>query len=295
MAKNVTVGFVGQGYVGKNYANDFENRGFTVVRYALEEPYVQNKEAIKGCDVVFVCVPTPTTPKGFDSSIVEAGLKLVGRGKIAIIKSTILPGTTRRLQAKYPRLTLLCSPEFLSVATAAKDAAAPFSNIIGIPKTGQKHADAAKLVHSILPTAPFTHTCSSEEAEIIKYAHNFNGYTQILAFNMIYDLARHFKSDWNQIEKALQADPYIPTRYAKPVHKSGRGAGGGCFIKDVAALRALYAHTVKHPEGVALLRALEKKNIALLKATKKDLDLLAGVYGAQILKTSSRRAQGKTR
>ena len=41
------IGFIGQGWIGKNYADDFEKRGFTTVRYALEAPYVQNKEKIE--------------------------------------------------------------------------------------------------------------------------------------------------------------------------------------------------------------------------------------------------------
>lgn len=36
------IGFIGQGFIGKNYADDFENRGYEVVRYALEEPYLKN-------------------------------------------------------------------------------------------------------------------------------------------------------------------------------------------------------------------------------------------------------------
>ena len=65
----IKIGFIGQGYVGKNYADDFERRGYKVVRYALEEPYRKNKEQIRDCDLVFIAVPTPTTPKGFDESI----------------------------------------------------------------------------------------------------------------------------------------------------------------------------------------------------------------------------------
>src|SRR3989338_6825777 len=84
------IGFIGQGWIGKNYANDFEKRGLKTVRYALEVPYAQNKEKIKECGIVFVAVPTPTTPKGFDASIVESALGLVGKGKIAVLKSTIL-------------------------------------------------------------------------------------------------------------------------------------------------------------------------------------------------------------
>ncbi|OGG58827.1 hypothetical protein A2765_00400 [Candidatus Kaiserbacteria bacterium RIFCSPHIGHO2_01_FULL_56_24] len=289
-AKKPLIGFVGQGFVGKNYADNFEDRGYKVIRYALEEPYRSNKDKIKETDIVFVCVPTPTTPKGFDASIVEEGLKLVGRGKIAVIKSTMLVGMTRKLQKKFPDITVLCSPEFLSVATAREDSDNPFSNIVGMPSDGKKHKAAAELVHSILPNAPFAHICMSEEAELIKYAHNFNGYTQILAFNVIYDLADHFGCDWEQIESAVMADPYIPTRYAKPKHKSGRGAGGACFIKDVAALSSLYQTTVKRPEGVAFLKAAEKKNMALLLETNKDRHLLEGVYGPKAVA----RAHAKT-
>ena len=56
------IGFIGQGFIGKNYADDFERRGFEVIRYALEEPYRANKEKIRECDIVFIAVPTPTTP-----------------------------------------------------------------------------------------------------------------------------------------------------------------------------------------------------------------------------------------
>ena len=66
----MNIGFVGQGWIGKHYADNFEARGYMVVRYALEEPYVKNKEKIKECGIVFIAVPTPTSPKGFDASIV---------------------------------------------------------------------------------------------------------------------------------------------------------------------------------------------------------------------------------
>ncbi|MAF59714.1 MAG: hypothetical protein QF858_01765 [Candidatus Pacebacteria bacterium] len=277
------IGFIGQGYIGKNYADDFENRGYDVVRYALEEPYNGNKEKIKDCDIVFVAVPTPTTPKGFDSSIIEDALTLVGEGKIAVIKSTILPGTTKDLQEKHKDILLLCSPEFLSEATAAHDAASPFSNIVGIPEGSHKYKEAADKVHSVLAEAPFVLTCSSVEAEIIKYTHNGSGYTQIMFFNIMYDLANKLGGDWEQIEKAVKADPMICNRYASPVHKTGRGAGGHCFIKDIAALRELYGETIPEDnKGFEVLESMEEKNKKLLKDSDKDLDLLEGVYGKDI-------------
>jgi nucleotide sugar dehydrogenase len=277
--KGPLIGFVGQGYVGGTYANNFEKRGYSVIRYSLEPAYIGNKEAIATCDIVFVAVPTPTTPKGFDYSIVEAGLKLVGKGNIAVIKSTLLPGTTRKLQKKYPSIIILCSPEFLSVATAQEDADNPFSNIIGVPGTNKKFRDAAEAVHRVLPNAPFSHICSSEEAEIIKYAHNVSGYTQILTFNALYDLAGSVGAKWENIQSAINADPMIANRYSNPVHKSGRGAGGACFIKDFSAFAKLYRDTVGKKEGIEFLKAAEKKNIMLLVGTNKDLDLLEGVYG----------------
>src|SRR3989344_1463941 len=240
MRKKPLIGFIGQGYIGKNYADDFEKRGFQVVRYALEAPFNGNKEKIKDYDIVFIAVPTPTTPKGFDYSIIKNVLSLIGIGKIAVIKSTILPGTTEELQKKFPKIIVLNSPEFLSEKTAARDASNPFSNIVGIPQSSEKYQKAAKLVHGVLPKAPFTLTCKRKEAELIKYIHNGSGYTQIIFFNTMYDLARTLKVDWQPIESAIFADPMICNRYAKPLHKSGRGAGGNCFLKDFAALSRLY-------------------------------------------------------
>ncbi len=273
------IGFIGQGYIGKNYADDFESRGYSVVRYSLEEPFINNKEKIAECDIVIIAVPTPTTPSGFDSSIVESAVSLVGVEKIAVIKSTLLPGTTKAIQKRYSDRIVLFSPEFLSEATAANDAGAPFSNIVGIPIDDELHREAARAVHVVLPTAPFTLTCDSNEAEIIKYAHNISGYTQIITFNLLYDLAASQGCDWENINKALLADPYVCNRYSNPIHKSGRGAGGHCFIKDFAAFADLYEKSIGEKEGVNALRSFEEKNKKLLKDSKKDLYLLEGVYG----------------
>lgn len=288
------IGFVGQGWIGKNYANDFEKRGYKTVRYALEEPYRQNKEKVREADIVIIAVPTPTTPKGFDISIVEEALTHIGVGKIAVLKSTILPGTTKRLQKKFPKITLMYSPEFLSESTAAYDASHPFSNIMGLPVDDTAHRAAAKKALAVMPKAPFVSICSSTEAEIIKYSHNASGYVQIIMFNMLYDLASSLGADWEMIQKALESDPYIPSRYAKPVHKSGRGAGGGCFIKDFSAIRLLMQEkTPGNTKAIAAMKAFEAKNIELLVSSKKDLHLLAGVYGAGVLKKTGAKKPGK--
>jgi len=289
------IGFIGQGYIGKNYADDYENRGYEVVRYSLEPAYVGNKEKIAECDIVFIAVWTPTTPKGFDISIVESVLPLIKKGGIAVLKSTIVPGTTVRLQKKFKNVTLMYSPEFLSVGTAAEDASHPFSNILGLPVDDAAHRAAAQKVLATLPKSDFELICKSGEAEIIKYSHNLSGYTQIIMFNMLYEVANKLGSDWDVVHKALVADPYIPNRYSQPVHKSGRGAGGGCFIKDFAAFRNTYEKLIpKDKEAINALKAFEKKNIQLLNSTKKDLELLAGVYGTKVVKTKVKPAVGRS-
>lgn len=279
--KALKIGFVGQGYVGKNYADDFENRGYETVRYALEEPYVNNKDQIKECDFVFIAVPTPTTPEGFDGSIVKEALSLVGEGKIAVIKSTMPPGFTNELQEAFPSIIVIFSPEFLREATAAHDAAHPFSIIIGSTKEDDAHKKAAEMLRSILPQAPSVLICTSREAEFVKFIQNCIGYFDIVAFNIFYDLASEYGVAWEPVYKGLKADPDIPSRFANPIHKSGRGAGGHCLIKDFAAFRELYKK-LRPDDASALdvLYAVEKKNVSYLRATGKDKDLVDGVYGA---------------
>lgn len=280
------IGFIGQGFIGKNYADDFENRGFEVVRYSLEEPYIKNKDSITTCDVVFIAVPTPTTPQGSDDSILKSVIPLVGGGKITVIKSTILPGSTEMLQELFPEKILLHSPEFLVESTAALDAAKPTRNIIGITQKTETHQSAAETVLSILPTAPYSLITTSRESELIKYTANCFLYTKVLFANMFFDIAKSYGCEWDNIQESLAADPRIGPSHLKvndvsrhPGATSGRGAGGHCFIKDFAAIRIAYENLPQYDDDwLLLLKTMEKKNISLLKQTGKDLDILKNVY-----------------
>ena len=282
--KNVLIGFIGQGWIGKHYADDFEKRGYEVVRYALEKPYVQNKEKIKDCDLVFIAVPTPTTPKGFDISIVKKSLNLVGKQKIAIIKSTILPGTTEKLQKEFPNIFIMHSPEFLREASAAYDAANPQRNIIGIPIDSVKYRNNAEKVLKVLPRAPYKKITKARNAELVKYAGNIFLYWKVIFANILHDLSKELEAEWEEVKEALSADPRIGESHLNPIHQSGRGAGGHCFIKDFAAFRKLHNQYFQNNISSNVLEALEKKNIDLLLQTEKDLDLLQGVYGEEIMK-----------
>jgi UDPglucose 6-dehydrogenase len=276
------IGFIGQGYVGKNYADNFERRGFAVVRYALEEPYCGNKEEIKKCDIVFIAVPTPTTPRGFDDSILRSVMPLVGEGKIAVIKSTVKPGSTESIQEENPNMFVLHSPEFLTEATAAYDAAHPHRNIIGMPKDTDEYRERAKQVLDVLPKAPYERVCAAREAELVKYGGNCWFYTKVIFINLLYDLAQKLECDWGVIQSSLAADPRIGETHLNPIHQGGRGAGGHCFIKDFEAFSEIYESAVKDSLGVLVLEALKNKNIELLTKSGKDLELLEEVYGKGI-------------
>ncbi|MDB5224831.1 MAG: hypothetical protein JWO43_453 [Candidatus Adlerbacteria bacterium] len=288
MPEEFTVGFIGQGFIGKNYADDFVSRGFSVVRYALESEYAGNKEAIAECDPVFIAVPTPTTPTGFDDSILRAVLPLVGVGKTAVIKSTTLPGTIDALQKSFPDRVILHSPEFLAEKTAAYDAAHPTRNIIGIPAEHPEYRAQAEVVLSMLPKAPFKSIIEARESELIKYASNTFLLMKVLFSNLIYDATAALGGSYEHVRAGLAADPRIGPSHLGVLDvsghlgaKLGRGAGGHCFIKDLAAFAEVYKQLMpSDPEGLALLNALEKKNISLLTNSGKDIDLLEGVYGS---------------
>jgi nucleotide sugar dehydrogenase len=278
------IGFIGQGWIGKNYADDFEKRGYEIVRYSLEKPYIDNKEKIKDCDIVFIAVPTPSTPAGFDDSILRQAIKSVGTGKIAVIKSTLLPGTTEAIQEENPDIYVMHSPEFLTEATAAYDAANPSRNIIGLPKDSDDYKEKAGEVLEVLPYAAYKIICSSREAELIKYGGNCWFYFKVIFINMLYDLAKKNNCRWENIQDAMAADPRIGRTHLNPIHQGGRGAGGHCFIKDFAAFSEIYRKYVGDEFGLKVLESLKDKNIDLLVGSGKDLDLLSGVYGEEVIK-----------
>ncbi len=227
-------------------------------------------------------MPTPTTPEGFDDSVVRNVLSLAGKSKIAVIKSTIIPGTTEKLQKEFPHLYLMHSPEFLREKTATKDAANPERNIIGVTEQSKEKGDD---VMAVLPRAPYEKVLPVRDAELIKYGGNIFLYFKVIFANLLYDLAQKTGADYDAVKDAVSADPRIGSGHLNPIDASGhadmpgRGAGGHCFIKDFEAFLRAYREHVGDPHGVALLESLRDKNIELLTQTGKDLDLLEEVYG----------------
>ena len=81
----------------------------------------------EAADFVFVSVPTPMNKNGSMSLkyINEAFKNINGVNRrsdnIIILKSTVVPGTTEKLQEKFPDLNIVFSPEFLTEKSARLD------------------------------------------------------------------------------------------------------------------------------------------------------------------------------
>lgn len=276
MEKSFKIGFIGQGYVGKNYADNFEERGYEIVRYDISPAYISNKEKIKDCDIVLIAVPTPTLPaKGFDDSILIDVLKFVGNGKCAVIKSTMKAGTTEKLQNLYPRIYIFHSPEFLTESTARHDVDNPDINIVGYT---DKSKNKAKMILEILPSAPYGKILQSRDAELIKYMCNVIFYMKVLTANMIYDVAQKSGANYDFIKEAAGEFKMVGKSHLNALHKGGRGAGGHCLIKDFAAFKNMYLEFCEDEDAKELLKVAEKYNKNLLKKSGKSLNLLAKIY-----------------
>lgn len=274
------IGFIGQGFIGNAYANDFESRGYEVVRYAKEDKYIHNKDIIATCDIVFIAVPTPTTTKGFSFDIVREVLSLVGKGKLAVIKSTLLPGTTDLLQQEFPDIFIIHSPEFLRAKSAQEDAKKPQRNIVGYTTVSKERAQE---ILDVLPYAPYNKILPAVDAEMIKYMGNIFLMQKVVFANCFFDLAQKLGADYEAIREAVGVDSRITPSHLSISQDGGRGAGGFCFIKDFAAFREMYEKQVGEKAAIEMLKSMEKRNAYLLKSTNKSMDVLREVYGDGIL------------
>jgi len=274
------VGFIGTGFIGSSMYRNFQKRGYTGMVQYDNEKFIGNKEKLADCEVIFIAVPTPSTPEGFNYDILKEVCKIPKRNQIVVIKSTLTPDAMRDLKDSNPQAILLHSPEFLSEDTAQHDTDFPDRNIVGISDMSDESLRTiAKEVLAILPDAPINEICTYEESTLVKYAGNCFFFVKNVYFNMLHDLAEHYGCKWERLHRMIIGDPRIANVHTNPYHKSGRGAGGHCLIKDMKAFNEMYDVKMEDTLGSMALRGLEGKNIENLKNSKKDLDLLNGCYG----------------
>jgi UDPglucose 6-dehydrogenase len=224
------IGICGLGMVGGAVARVFPDA-------ILYDPPkgIGSIEELNKADVVFICVPTPYTKDGCDTSLVEESLKILRESKIVVIKSTVIPGTTNRLQANYPQHKILFNPEFLTEETADQDMKYPERQIIGFT---DKSYNVVRDIMKILPLATEEHIVPSYVAEFAKYACNSWFATKVAKNNELYDIFTAYTGDDKEFEKVIDCistDRRIGRSHLKIYHKGSRGFGGKCLPKDLNA------------------------------------------------------------
>lgn len=229
-----TIGVVGVGMVGGAVRAYFEGQN---VQPFLYDPHknLGSKEDINRADVIFVCVPTPyTKERGFDLAYVEEHtLPWIEGEKIIVIKSTVVPGTTEKLQKQFPQHKILFNPEFLVEERAVEDMLHPDRQIVGYTEQSK---DVAQEILQLLPSAPYEKILPAREAELIKYFGNTFLAVKVIFGNQIYDLCQKLGIDYNIVREAGSADPRIGPSHLDVFHGGYRGYGGKCLPKDIRAL-----------------------------------------------------------
>lgn len=238
----VRVGIIGYGVIGTATASVFPD----VAIYDPLKGYA-DPEPLHDCEVIFVCVPTPTGYNQQDLSIVQRSLTQISptlqAEQVVAIRSTVLPGATQRLQQDNPQLILAANPEFLRSHRAMDDMREPFRIVIGAnhPRARRLLIEAYRdsLVVDVRRRLILTDTTT---AELIKYAANCYLAMKISYFNEMYDICQAFTADYETLRTALGMDPRIAPGEETLINPRSRGFDDECLPKDLEAFITFLQH-----------------------------------------------------
>ncbi|HEV2519435.1 MAG TPA: UDP-glucose/GDP-mannose dehydrogenase family protein [Thermoplasmata archaeon] len=271
------VGVVGLGYMGLPTALSLAARGHRVVGYDLDpsirrelqrshSPYREPRlEELLGrmrhggrfrlvddipaliteVEGVFVCLPTPPGPSGrIDLRPLTSGLRSLGAAlrpvtefRVAVIKSTVVPGTTegvlepllRRTSGRtIHQLGVASNPEFLAEGSMVRDALRPERIVLG-SRDRRTRDWLRRLYHPF--HAPL-YEMSPTGAELVKYASNAFLALKVSFANEISRMAEGLGVHVDEVLAAVGADSRIGPKFLK----AGPGFGGSCFSKDLRAI-----------------------------------------------------------
>ncbi len=204
-----------------------------------------NPSNIKKTDITFICLGTPSKKnRNIDLSNIKQGAIDIGKiikqkdWHVVIIKSTILPGTTKDfiipiLEKNSGKKAgrdfgVAMNPEFLKEGKAIQDFLNPDRIVIGTEDDKTKKI-LKKLYENFRCPKVFT---GFSEAEMIKYASNAFLATKISFINEIGNFCKKLDIDTYKIADGMGYDKRIERAFLN----SGIGWGGSCFPKDIKAL-----------------------------------------------------------
>ena len=230
----MNIGIIGIGIVGSAIKYGFEKLGHTVVCHDIKLP--TTIEDVVDTDICYICVPTPSDEDGAcDVTIVDeviADLHALCYKGVVAIKSTVVPGTTARLQKEYPELKICFVPEFLRERCAEVDFTEKHDLCI-IGTDSEVAYEQVKLSHGKYPKV--IKQLSPTEAELAKYFNNIFNATLITFANSFFEVCNSLNADYTSIKDALTNIDHIPDKYLD-CNTSFRGFGGMCLPKDTRAM-----------------------------------------------------------
>ena len=281
--KNKTVGIVGQGFVGSAIREGLKH-AFIIETIDIDpskESTCDNiSELVDRVDeIIFVCLPTPMKSDGrCDTRIVETAIKdindaarRVQKRVITVVKSTIEPGTSDRLNNSYSSITVVFNPEFLTEANSYDDFKNQSRIIIGGPRPASTKVKT--MYRKAFPKTPIIKT-GANVAEMIKYFTNCFLATKVSFANEMKQVCDAVQIDFDKVvEYALYDDRIGSSHLSVPGPDGSTGFGGHCFPKDLNAIMHL-AET--HGIKPSVLSSVWHKNLEVRPQAERDWETMVG-------------------
>jgi len=285
MNKQLNIGIIGLGYVGSAIRFSYEdknalNRVHTFDINPATNPTCESISDVTNiADIIYVCVPTPMNNTGVcDLTIVEQVVQEICAStskKTIVLKSTVTPGTTERLQTQYPQHDIFFCPEFLTEKNYLDDYLNQDLMVIGVPKNIDYNLTNCILQNEQTSVCTVRHVSvmDATAAELYKYVANNFLATKVSFANEMEGIARELDVNWNDIVSTIIHDPRMGrTHWKVPGPDGHRGFGGTCFPKDINAT-ITFANSLG--VGVPLLKAVWNRNV-YVDRPEKDWEQLKG-------------------
>ena len=228
------IGIIGKGTVGSAVFEGLAYLGHNMSFY--NSKYKESKITdVLDTEIVFLCVPTDMAANGdCNTQIVDRvveELALAQYKGLVSIKSTVIPGTTDRLQKQYPNLRMSMVPEFLR----AKSALADFVYNHDLLVIGTYNKEDAEIILDLHGSFPqHVSKVTPTEAEVIKYFNNVHHAMSVTFANITYDVCEKLGANYINVYKAITKRECFNPAYLM-ANKNMRGYGGHCLPKDTSA------------------------------------------------------------